>query len=379
MKKFLSLFMLLVCLCCFYGCKNEKNDDEIVFGVVGPFTGSLSTYGDSVRRGVELAVKDLNENGGLLGKKIRCLMEDDQGDSGQVLSAYNKLIDDVDFLFGEVTSGNSEILVAQANSDKVLTIAPCATADGITKGREYIFRTCFLDNSQGKAMAEFAKDGLNIKKVSIAYDEADDYSKGVAKAFKERATELGIEVDFFDGGLKAKDNDQRASIVQKLVDKNSDAIFAPIYYEDAAALAKELRSAEYKKPLLGADGYDGILNQLEGAGDFTPANNVFFSNHYCATEDNIVEFANKFNKAYGSNPTSFAALAYDSVMLVAKAIENANSIDTEKVKEALASIKFDGGLTGDISFDKEGDPIKTICICEYVDGSIRLKTKIKQK
>ncbi len=114
MKKFLSLFMLLVCLCCFYGCKNEKNDDEIVFGVVGPFTGSLSTYGDSVRRGVELAVKDLNENGGLLGKKIRCLMEDDQGDSGQVLSAYNKLIDDVDFLFGEVTSGNSEILVAQS-------------------------------------------------------------------------------------------------------------------------------------------------------------------------------------------------------------------------------------------------------------------------
>ncbi len=82
-----------------------------------------------------------------------------------------------------------------------------------------------------------------------------------------------------------------------MVDKNSDAIFAPIYYEDAAALAKELRSAEYKKPLLGADGYDGILNQLEGTGDFTPANNVFFSNHYCATEDNIVEFANKFNKS----------------------------------------------------------------------------------
>lgn len=376
MKKFFSLLALLLCLCGLVACDDSKDSDEVVFGVVGPFTGSLSTYGDSVRKGVQLAVKDLNEKGGILGKKIVLKAEDDQGDSAQVLSAYNKIVDDVDFLIGEVTSGNSEILAEQSNSDKIPTLTPSATADGVTKNREYMFRTCFLDPVQGKAMAEFASKTLKVKTVSIAYDESDDYSKGVAEAFKAEAESLGITIDMFDGGLKAKDNDQRTSIVQKLIDKNSDCVFASIYYEDAASLAKDLRANGYEKPLLGADGYDGVLDQLAGTGDYTPANNVFFSNHYCATEENIKAFVEKYNAEFGVNPTSFSALAYDSVMIAAQAIEEAGSLDKELIREKLANIKFVGGLTGDISFDEEGDPIKSICICEYKDGVMTLKEKI---
>lgn len=376
MKKFLSLFALLLCVCCLVACGNEKNNDEVVFGVVGPFTGNLSTYGDSVRKGVQLAVKDINEKGGILGKKVVLKTEDDQGDSGQVLSAYNKVVDDVDFLIGEVTSGNSEILAEQSNSDKIPTLTPSATADSVTKNREYVFRTCFLDPVQGQVMAEFAANNLKVKTVSVAYDESDDYSKGVAESFVKRAKELGLDIQMNDGGLKAKDNDQRTSIVQKITDKNSDCVFAPIYYEDAAALAKELRASNYNKPLLGADGYDGILNQLAGTGDYSPANNVFFSNHYCATDENIKEFVKKYYEEFGENPTSFSALAYDSLMIAAQAIEEAGTLDKEVVREKLANIKFVGGLTGDIFFDKEGDPIKSICICEYKDGVMTLKDKV---
>ncbi len=376
MKKIFSLLALLLCLFCLVACGESEKNDEVVFGVIGPFTGNLSTYGDSVRKGVQLAIKDLNEKGGILGKNVVLKSEDDQGDSAQVLSAYNKIVDDIDFLIGEVTSGNTEILAAQSNIDKIPTLTASATADGVTKNREYMFRTCFLDQAQGKAMAEFASKTLNVKTVSIAYDESDDYSKGVAEAFKTEATLYGIEVQLFDGGLKAKDNDQRTSIVQKLVDKNSECVFAPIYYEDAASLAKDLRASGYQKPLLGADGYDGMLDQLAGTGDYTPANNVFFSNHYCATEENIKAFVERYNNEYGVNPTSFSALAYDSVMIAAQAIEEAGSLDKELVREKLANIKFIGGLTGDISFDQEGDPIKSICICEYKDGVMTLKEKI---
>lgn len=376
MKKFVCFLLLMFSVVCFTCCSNKG--DYVTFGVVGPFTGSLSTYGNSVKNGVLLAVDDLNNNGGVLGKEVRCLCEDDGGDSSKVVTAYSKIVDDIDFLIGEVTSGNSELLAPTINKDKVPTLTPSATADSVTKNREYMFRTCFLDPDQGEVMAVFAKDNLNANTICVVYDEADDYSKGVAMAFINKANALGMNVVYKDGGLKASDNSMRTSIALKVATKDADCVFAPVYYEDASAFCLLLRNNNYTKPLLGADGYDGIIGQLEGTKNVKVANNVFFSNHYCATEDNIKEFTKKYYEKFHENPTGFAALAYDSVMMAAKAMENANSTDKELVRNELANLEFKNGLTGDITFDKNGDPNKSICIIEYVDGEQKLKTKINK-
>ncbi len=374
MKKLLSLVVVLLCAFAFLGC-GETEEETVTFGILGPFSGSLQVYGSSVKEGALLAIEDLNSNGGILGKKVVAVSQDDEGDSKSVLSAYNKMADDIDFLIGEVTSGNTEIVAAQINTDKMPTITPSATAAGVTKDREYMFRACFLDPTQGETMALYAKEELKVTKVGVVYDDSDDYSKGVAEAFKAEAEELGLEVAFYEGGLPAGKNDERNTMITKIKSENPDAVFAPIYYQDAALLAQGLRKVGYDKPLLGADGFDGVLSQLEGTGDYSAANNVYFSNHYCSSEASIQEFITKYQNKYGKTPTSFAALAYDSVMMAAKAMESAKSTDKEAVKAALQTETFTGLLTGDIKFDASGDPIKTISICEYKDGAMVLAKK----
>lgn len=375
MKKLLCLVIMLICAFAFAGC-GESEKDVVTFGILGPFTGTLQVYGSSVKEGALLAIEDLNANGGILGKEVVGIYEDDEGDSKQVISAYSRMADDIDFLIGEVTSGNTETIAAQINIDKMPTITPSATAAGVTKEREYMFRTCFLDPTQGETMAEFAKEKLNVSKVAVVYDNSDDYSKGVASAFVEKAKELGIEVKFNDGGLVAGDNDQRNTIINKLKDNSEiDAIFAPIYYQDAALLAQGLRKAGNNLPLLGADGFDGILSQLAGTKDYSSANNVYFTNHYCSSEESMQEFITKYENKYGKTPTSFAALAYDSVMMAAQAMESAQTTDKETVKTTLQNGTYLGLLTGDIKFDANGDPIKTVYICKYVDGNVTLADK----
>ena len=373
MKKVFLFFTMLMTVCCMAGCKGGKGD-TINIGVIGPHTGNLSVYGLAVERGVEIAVEEINANGGILGKQVKLFVEDDQGDSQEVLSAYNKIVDDVDFIIGEVTSGNSDVLAAQAQADEIPTISASATAANVTANRDYVFRTCFLDPDQGEAMAKFAKSTLNATTVAIVYDQSDDYSKGVAEAFKTRAEAEGMTVVLTEGGLVAGEATYQ-TIVNTVVSTNPDCVFAPIYYTEAAVFAKELRTSGYTKPLMGSDGFDGVLNQLL-ASDYSCVNNTYYSTHY-STEDSAVQaFIQKYEAKYGEKPAAFALLGYDTVYLVAQAIENAGTVEKTAIKEAIQNISFTGGLTGNITFDKDGNPIKTICICEYVNGESKLKEKI---
>lgn len=374
MKKLLSLLVVLFCAFSLVAC-GGKNDDTVNIGMVGPFTGALATYGSTAKNGAMIAIEEINANGGILGKQIKVFVEDDQGEADQVLSAYNKVIDEIDFMFGEITSGNSEILAAQAQKDGVPTMSPSATAASVTQGRSYVFRTCFLDPDQGEAMAKFAKDTLKVASAVIVYDQSDDYSKGVAEAFKAKAENLGVTVKLYDGGLKAGESTY-ATLVETVKNADADCVFAPVYYEDVAVFAKELRAAGYTKPLLGADGYDGVLGQLAGTGDYSCVNNTFFSSHYSVSDEKVQEFIAKYVEKYGEEPAVFAALGYDAIYMIKQAMEEAGSTDKEAVKDALAAIDFKGGLTGDIVFDDNNNPIKTICVNEYVDGKMVLKEKI---
>lgn len=373
MKKVLSVLVMLLFAVCLFGCNGGK-DDTINLGVVGPFTGNLSTYGNNVKRGVEIAVEEINANGGILGKEVKLLVEDTQGDSKQVKNAYYRVADDAHFVVGEVTSGNSEILAAQAQEDKMPTITASATAASVTQGRDYVFRSCFLDPAQGTAMAKFAFNTVQAKTAVVVYDQADDYSKGVAEAFKVTAEELGIEVVEYNGGLTAGKSTY-ASLVQVVASKDADCVFAPVYYGDVAVFAKELRAEGYTKPLLGADGYDGVLGQLV-AEDYGCVNNTYYSCHYDPNDEKVKAFVAKYKEKYNEEPAAFALLAYDAVYLIKAAMEKAGTTEAATVVKALHEIDYKGGLTGDFKFDENNNPLKTITVCEFVDGVAKFKETV---
>lgn len=371
MKKLFVLIFVLVLGFTVVGCKKT---DTVNFGVIGPFTGSLSTYGESVRKGVILAVEELNEAGGVLGKKVKLFSEDDEGDSAQALAAFGRLAHKIDVLIGEVTSGNSKVIAAEAEENKTPMITPSATDAGVTLDKEYIFRACFLDPDQGIAMAKFSKEDLTASKVAVVYDSSDTYSAGVAEAYKLEAVNQGLTVALYDGGFKATNTDY-SSLVTNLNSLNVDLIFAPVYYEQAAVFITQLRNSGNQLPVLGADGFDGIMT-VAGVEE-AKINNVYFSNHYLSSDlenTKLQAFLAAYQAKYKEAPNSFAALGYDATYIAAQAIKEAGSTEALAVKNALASLAY-VGVTGSFQFNSSGNPAKGITIVKYVNGKME-KAKI---
>jgi branched-chain amino acid transport system substrate-binding protein len=374
MKKLFSFLVLLVAALVFTACGKNDEKETVDFGMLGPFTGSLSQYGEPARKGVALAVEEINAAGGILGKQVVLHDEDDEGDAQKALNAYNKLVDSIDFLIGEITSGTSEVIAAEAQKDGLPMLTPSATAAGVTLNRSYVFRVCFLDPDQGVSMANFASETLKVTKVAVAYDNSDDYSKGVAAAFKAQAEANGMTVVFYDGGVVADSADYKA-LATKIKNSDAQAVFIPVYAGSIATLTKDVRAAGYTLPLLGADGWDGastILAGEDGEGDVTPLNNTYFSNHYAADEVNAKAFVAAYKAKYNETPNAFSALGYDAAYLAKAAIEKAGTTDKAAVAAALAQVTY-SGVTGEFTYNETGNPVKKIVICQYIDGKVTFK------
>ncbi|HKM29990.1 MAG TPA: ABC transporter substrate-binding protein [Bacilli bacterium] len=374
MKKLLSVLVLLVAALVFTACGKTEEEKTVNFGMLGPFTGALSQYGEPARKGVALAVEEINKAGGVLGKQVVLHAEDDEGDAAKALNAYNKLVDSIDFLIGEITSGTSEVIAVEAQKDGLPMLSPSATAFGVTLNRSYVFRVCFLDPDQGVSMANFAAESLKIKKVAVAYDNGDDYSKGVAAAFKAQAEAKGLTVVFYDGGVVPDSSDYKA-LATKIKNSEAEAVFIPIYAGSVATLTKDVRAAGYTLPLLGADGWDGaqaILAGEDGKGDVTPLNNCYFSSGFDASADNAKTFVAAYKAKYGEEPNTFAALGYDAAYLAKAAFEKAGTTDKAAVAAALAAVTY-SGVTGDFTYNATGNPVKKILICEFINGKVTFK------
>ncbi|MFA6627772.1 MAG: ABC transporter substrate-binding protein [Bacilli bacterium] len=364
MKKFFVLVMLLVVGSALVGC---QKDDTIGFGVIGPFTGSLSSYGEAVRKGVVLAVEEINRDGGVLGKQVVLYDEDDEGEGAQALAAFGRIANKIDVLIGEVTSGNSKIIAAEAEDNHTPMISPSATDAAVTEDREYIFRACFLDPDQGIAMAKFSAEDLEATKVAVIYDTSDTYSKGVAEAYRGEALRVGLEVVMFDGGFRPADTDY-SSLITTLNGLDVDVVFAPVYYEQASVFITQFRNSGNEIPVLGADGFDGIMT-VSGV---NPAkiDNVYFSNHYLASDlDNtrLQAFITAYQAKYEETPNAFSALGYDATYIAAAAIREAGNLDPIAIKDALTVLTY-VGVTGSFQFNETGNPEKGITIVKYVQG-----------
>ena len=389
-KKFGSLALVsLLATSVLAACGDGKEEggsssdaDTIKIGANLELSGNVAIYGSSVLDGAELAIEEINANGGIDGKQIELVQADNKSENAEATSAALKLIeqDNVVAMIGPATSGNTAATVELAAENKVPLITASGTAPNITvndKGEvnEYAFRTCFIDPFQGTVAANFASNELSAKNVAIFGDNASDYAKGLASAFKEQIQANGGTV-VGEESYVAKDTDFRTQLTN-LKSKNPDFIFIPGYYEEVGLIVKQARELGITVPLMGADGWDSpTLVELAG-GD--ALNNTFITNHYSSEDpdDTIQKFVQAFKDANGDTaPNAFNALGYDTVYYLADAIDRADSLDGEAIKNALEETKDLSLVTGTFSIDENHNPVKSATVLEFVNGAQVFNSKI---
>lgn len=348
--------------------------ETIKIGCLAPLTGEVSTYGIAASNGIKMGIDEINENGGIGGKQIELITLDEKGDPTEAVNAYNKLVDQgIVALIGDVTSKPCLAVAEVALQDNMPMLTATGTAADITKVGENVFRTCFMDPFQGQIMATFAADNLSAKKVAAIFDTSSDYSKGLADSFKAQAESKGMEVVAFEG-YAAADTDF-TTLLNKVIATAPDALFVPDYYGDVSLILDQARTAGFEGAMLGGDGWDGVLSTLP-ADKLSVANNGYFSNHYSAADEAAAKFLEKYKSTFNLEGNAFAALGYDSAFIMAKAIEAAGSTDGQAIVDALKATEFDG-VTGHITFDENGDPIKSVAVTKFVDGKAELAAKVE--
>ncbi len=390
MKKLTKLLSVLTAGALFAGVmsgcgsdsKSSSGGDTIKIGGVLEMTGGSASFGISSKNGIDLALKQINEKGVLGGKKLELVVADTKSEASEATNAMQKVIsqDKVVAVIGPNQS--SAVLAATAinNGSKVVDITPMGTNPDITvdpgskKIREYNFRACFIDPFQGTVMANFASKDLGVKKAAVLIDNTSDYAKGLAAFFKQNFEKNGGSVVIEEAYLQ-KDTDFKSTLT-KIKAANPDFIYVPGYYQEVGLIVKQARELGLNVPMAGGDGWDSAkLPEIAGK---AALNNTYFSSLYSPDDasDLNKNFVAEYEKAYKAKPDVFAALAYDATLIVAKAIEDAQSADPAKIAAAMAKISGFKGVSGEVTFDEQHNPVKSAVIIEHKDGAQTFKTKV---
>lgn len=385
-KKKLKLASMIACgilaSALFTGCGeqggNQAAGDEIVIGSNFELTGNVAQYGANANNGLKLAIKEINDAGGINGKKIKIVEADAKSEAAEAVNAATKLISDdkVVALIGPAVTANviAESQVATDNS--VPVIAPAATNPDVTVEngtvKPFIFRACFIDPQQSEVMAQFARKDLMANRAVIYTDSSSDYSKSLGKIFKEKFEADGGVVVMEEAFL-AKDQDFKAALT-KIQTADADVIFVPAYYEEVGKIIKQARELGINAAILGTDGWDDA-KVIDIAGK-DALNNTFFCTHYFEGDAEVQGFINAYKNEYKADPNVFAALGYDAGKMLINAIER-GGVDSNKIRESIESIADLQVGTGKITMDPAThNPIKGIVVIETKDGVRSLRTKI---
>lgn len=364
------------------GGSKGADGDTIKVGGLLEMTGGSASFGISGKNGIDLALKKINEKGVLGGKKLSLVVADTKSEASEATNGMQKLISQ-DKVVAVIGPNQSSAVIASGainNGAKVVDITPMGTNPDVTvdpktkQVKPYSFRTCFIDPFQGTVMASFASNELKVKRAAIYIDNTSDYAKGLAQFFKENFVKNGGQVVIEEAYLQ-KDTDFKSTLT-KIKAAKPDFIYIPGYYQEVGLIVKQAREMGITVPMAGGDGWDSAkLPEIAGK---AALDNTFFSSLYSPddTSDLNKEFVAEYKKAYNTNPDVFAALAYDSTLLVAKAIEDAGSADPAKIAEAMAKIKGFKGVSGEVTFNEEHNPIKSAVIIEHKDGKQTFKTKV---
>ncbi len=352
------------------GC-NKSGGDTILIGEFASLTGKEATFGMSSHEGTLLAIKEINAAGGVLGKQLELKTEDDQSKAGEPANVVNKLIskDGVVAILGEVASSRSLEAAPICQQNGIPMITPASTNPKVTETGDYIFRVCFIDPFQGTVMANFATKTLNAKKVAVFTDVKSDYSKGLAKFFKEGFLKAGgtiaAELDF-NGG----DKDFKAQLTA-IKSAAPDAVFIPGYYTDVALIAIQAKQLGLNIPLIGGDGWESE-KLVELGGEAVEGH--YFSTHYAAdaASPKVTAFVEAYKKDFNNKvPDCMAALGYDSVYFLADAIKRAGSTEPAKLRDALAATKEFDAVTGKVAINAQRDAVKSAVILQVKGGKFK--------
>ena len=364
------------------GCGTSASKD-IKIGVVYELTGNTASFGTAAANGAKLAFKEINANGGVLGKQIQTFVADNKGEPSESSNAMTKVIsqDKVIAVTGFTTSSNGIAGSAVAEANKIPFVAAATTNPKVTldentgKVKSNTFRVCFIDPFQGTVGANFVLNSLKAKNAVVMIDNSSDYSKGLAKFFTEAFTKGGGTI-VGEVAYLQKDQDFK-TILTSIKASNPDVIYLPGYYEEVGKIIKQARELGIMAPFVGGDGWDSP--KLAEIGGADALNKSYFTNHY-SVEDNSPKskaFLDAFKKEYGQVPDAMAVLGYDAAYALVDAIKRENSTEPDKIREALANTKDFQGVTGSLTLNATHDAIKSAVIIEMKDGKQVYRETVK--
>lgn len=367
------------------GCKGSSagtgsglsgGQTEIVLGHYASMTGSTAHFGQDTDKAIRMAVDEANAAGGVLGKKIKVVTLDTRGDSAEAANAVTRLIDveKSTAILGEVASSLSLAGGRVAQRRKIPMVSPSSTNPKVTEVGDYIFRVCFLDPFQGKAMAKFAKETLKVERVAILKDIKNDYSIGLADAFKESFEKMGGKI-IAEQSYGQGDTDFSAQVTA-IKNTEAQAIFVPGYYAEVGSIARTAERLGVKLPLLGGDGWDAP-DLFKIGGD--AINGSYFSNHFApdAATPKAQKFVADFKTKYGMEPTGLGALGYDAAAVLVDAIKRAGKTDTDAIRAAISDTKNFEGVTGTITIDPQRNAQKSAVVLKIEGGKAKFAATVQ--
>lgn len=343
-----------------------SGEKVIKLGFIGPLTGDVKTFGESTKNGFLLAIE---QAGGKVGDyKIEPVIADDRNDATEAVNVATKLItqDKVKAIVGTVTSKCTIPISKVANDNKVVLISPTATNPKVTvdegKRKEYVFRACFIDPFQGTVAAKFALDKLKLKTAAVLYDQGNDYTIGLANYFKDAFEKGGGKVLAFEA--YAQGDTDFSAVLTKIAGLNPDILYLPDYYQKVSLIGKQARGKGIKAVFMGGDGWDS--KDL----DYATMEGGYFTNHYSADDPRpeVKTWVEQYKAKYNETPDALATLAYDATKLLLNAIKTANSDDPAKIKDAMQATKDFSTVSGKVTFDKDGNPVKSAAILQVKGG-----------
>lgn len=357
----------------------DASAETFKIGGIGPITGAGAVYGIAVKNGAELAIKEINEAGGINGYQIEYNFQDDELDNEKSVNAYNTLKDwGMNMLVGSVTSGCCVAVAAESKNDNMFQITPSGSSVDCIEGNDNVFQVCFTDPNQGVGAADYIGGNNLASKVAVIYDSSDVYSSGIYAKFKEEAATQNFEI-VSEEAFTADNKTDFSVQLAKAQEAGAELVFLPIYYTEASLILKQADSMGYAPKFFGCDGLDGILG-VENF-DTSLAEGVMLLTPFAADaqDDLTKKFVSAYETAYNDTPNQFAADAYDAVYAIKAAAEKGDVAPSDgvsgicdKMKAAMQEITVDG-LTGEgMNWAADGTVNKAPKAMEIKNGAYAL-------